>query len=366
MGLPEGWTTSDILELTMTRGTTSNRIIRAVNNHTSLHELKESQNPEFSALSQNELFEKDDHSIPHEIDKQFETCVKNNYKMITFWDDLYPKLLKEITHPPVVLFVLGEMQQPDAASISIVGTRRCTTYGRLSAERFSGYFARNNIVVCSGLAYGIDTIAHRSALKAGGITYAVIASGLDCISPSTSKQLSDKILEEGGAIISEYRCGVKARPGYFPQRNRIISGISTATLVVESKVKGGSLITAKFALDQERYVFAIPGNISSPTSMGCNNLLRQGAIPALSPEAVLEDLGFAPDKLYPDEKDKSDKIKSPLEKKIYNALNLEPVHIDELADKTGIDISELLILLLNLEFNDYIRQLPGKYYIRNE
>ncbi|MFW5662417.1 MAG: DNA-processing protein DprA, partial [Bacteroidota bacterium] len=221
----------------------------------------------------------------------------------------------------------------------------------------------NGIVVVSGLAYGIDTTSHMAVVKAGGTTYAVIACGQDRISPQSSQKNADKIIEAGGAIVSEYRFGVPARPGYFPQRNRIISGMSDACLVVESGSRGGSLITAKFAFDQERDVFAIPGNISSQKSEGTNTLIKTNiAMPALTPGGVLEDLGIDFEKL--DFSEMKIKFDSSEEEMLYNKLSFEPVHIDTLADNTKLDISVILVRLLDLEFKGLARQLPGKYYIK--
>ena len=203
-------------------------------------------------------------------------------------------------------------------------------------------------------------------MKSGGITYAVIACGIDSISPSYTERNAQKIVESGGAIISEYRCGVKATPAYFPQRNRIISGISKAVIIVESGEKGGALITAEFAFAQQKEVFAIPGNITSDKSQGTNLLIKnQIASIALSPESVFEDLGFSHNLLSVRESlNHSFSTKS--EESSYNSLTFEPKHIDAIAEDSGLEVSDLLVALLGLEFKGLIKQLPGNHYIKNK
>ncbi|GBD07463.1 DNA processing protein DprA [bacterium HR21] len=289
-------------------------------------------------------------------------CQQLGIRIVTVADADYPHLLRHIPYPPVVLYVRGQLQSENVPVISIVGTRRCTLYGRLCAERFSEACVRAGAVVCSGLAQGIDTIAHQTALRAHGITYAVVASGLDRIQPVSAARLAEQILEYGGAVLSEYPPGTRALPAYFPQRNRIISGLARAVLVVESGIPGGALLTAHFAFDQGRDVYAIPGNITSEKSAGTNMLIRrQIATPALSPEDFLADLGLttlAPAAPAPT-------FHSPAEERLYALLGSEPLHIDVLSDRAGLPVHEALAHLLELEFRGLVRQLPGKYFIRS-
>lgn len=366
MPLPQDWTTENILIMAFSRLLSNPKLISAVEKFHSFGAfLKTESGLELKRRLENkQLFPDSGSDIMSEVQKQLEICEEKDYRIVSYWDENYPELLRKISHPPAVLYVKGTLQKSDSAIISIVGTRSCTTYGKLTAERFAEAFTRNGIVLGSGLARGIDTTSHLAALRAGGITYAVIASGLDCISPDISNKNADRIVAGGGAIISEYPCGVKARPGYFPVRNRIISGISKAVLVIESAAKGGSLITAKFAHNDGREVFAVPGNISSRKSEGTNYLIKKNiAIPALTPEGMLEDLGFA--KEYYDQIPKDGpRIEDKEEKLIYDTLSLEPMHIDILADKCELDVSVMLVKLLNLEFAGIIKQLPGKHYIR--
>lgn len=311
-----------------------------------------------------DLFSESLSEIEKNTENQLEIIEKERITLISRFNNHYPELLNEIKEPPLLLFVKGNLQAADSMAIAMVGTRRATRYGKLNAERFAQYFAQNNIIIVSGLAYGIDTYSHLSAVKAGGITYAVIASGIDKLGPSEAKSNAEKIIDSGGAIISNYHCGVSALPPYFLQRNRIIAGISKATLVVECGYKSGAMNTARNAFDESRDVFAIPGNITSEKSEGTNALIKQNkATLATSPEGMLKDLGF-------------DEIKTTVkqeiifndknEKAIYQSISLEPIHIDEIAEKTELDSSIILVKLLELEFRGIIRQLPGKNYILNK
>jgi DNA processing protein len=360
------WNIEEILTLSLSKSVNSRQLYNYVENYDSFDRFRRvwKSRAQNQLNSQQSFFASEIDLLMDEAKKQVDLCNKNGVEIISIWDERYPKYLKEIDLPPNVLFVKGNLQWPDTLCMSIVGTRRCTNYGRLNAERFSQYFSQKGIVVVSGLAQGIDTYSHMATVDTGGITYAVIASGIDKISPSYSQKNSEKIIESGGAIISEYMCGTLARPGYFPQRNRIISGLSKAIVVVESKERGGSLITARFAFDQGREVFSIPGNINSERSRGTNNLIKkQMAHLAGSPEEVLEELGIIENSLF--EKETKVKIKlDPEEEKIVNCIDFEPIQIDELSNKCNIEITQLLVKLLNLEFKGLVKQLPGKHFIK--
>ncbi len=367
MPIPANWTIEEILALTYYKGINSEIKRNIVEKYNSLAHFLDSKLPPAleAKVKSNDLFNTGAKSLISEAYWQLDLCDKNKSRAVTLWDEDYPELLKQIPYAPVAIYVKGRLLNSAIVSISIVGTRRCTTYGKINAERFAEHFVRNNVLICSGLAYGVDTISHLAAIKNNGITYAVIASGIDCISPYESKKNADRIVDAGGAIISEYRFEVKALPGYFPQRNRIISGISVATLIIESAIKGGALITAKFAFDQGREVYAIPGNITAPKSEGTNNLIRKNiAIPALSPEQMLDDLGLATQKPAGKNETIQMNFNTDSEKRIYDEISFEPVQVDTIAERTGIEISELLVILLNMEFNNYVKQLPGKHYIK--
>ena len=228
----------------------------------------------------------------NEADRQLQQAAVFGARVLTYLDDMYPQRLREIWSAPIALFVWGEWRPEDEKSVAVVGTRGASVYGRTMAEKYARAFAQAGVTTVSGLARGVDTYAHTAAINSSGRTVAVIASGLDCIQPAISAKLAETISRQG-AVITEYRFGVKAMPAYFPQRNRIISGVSSGTLVVESGRKGGALITARFAFDQNREVFALPGPVTSPKSNGTNELIRTDrARLTQCPEDLLDALGY--------------------------------------------------------------------------
>ncbi|MCX7929101.1 MAG: DNA-processing protein DprA [Chlorobi bacterium] len=362
--LSAAWSRRDILALALLRGVQGVDIRSAVEERPSLETVFTDPPPHLQRiLRQDELFSaRDIDALRTRADQMLTQLAAIDARAVTFWDDDYPALLRQIAYPPVVLYVHGMLQASSSLAIAVVGTRRCTTYGRLCAERFAAELAQSGCVIVSGLANGIDSIAHAATLDAGGITYAVIGSGLDRISPNHSRRLADRIIAGGGAVLSEYPLGTVARPGYFPQRNRIISGIARAVLVVESRREGGSLITAHFALDQSRDLFAVPGNITAPTSEGTNELIaRQKAMAAISPAQVLAELGIV--RQEPAEQKPPD-FASPLEAQIWQELSGEPQSADDIAAALDLPVSEVLSALFMMEFRGAVRQLAGKQFIR--
>lgn len=304
-----------------------------------------------------------------EATAQLERAAGEGVDVIAVTEPRYPIRLREIYSPPAVLWVrgaLGDLEGPDASgpTIAVVGTRAASTYGRLASERYASTFVRAGITLVSGLARGIDTYAHEEVVKLGGRTVAVVASGLDRIQPSTAERLADKIAEHG-AVVTEHRFGVRALRPYFPQRNRIISGLSAATLVVESDVKGGAMITARFALDQNREVFALPGPVTSPKSAGTNRLIRTDrARLTQSPEDVLEELGYRIASESSPDPSSAPADLDIFERTIFEKIGPEPTLLDDLCEATGVGSSELLVALLSLEFKGCVRQLVGKRFVR--
>lgn len=361
------WNNNDLLRLYLQKSIPATLHRKILERYSNYDTMVNSENDSFLnySLKQNHLFDTYD-DINEKTEEQLELCEKNEVRIVSFFDDEYPALLKRITHPPVLLFVKGNLQKSDTVAIAMVGTRRNSLYGKLMAQKFADVFAGHNVIIVSGLANGIDTISQMQAVKSGGITYSVIACGIDKLSPQTAVKNAKKIIDKGGAIISHYPCGVSALPPYFLQRNRIIAGISNATLVIESGFRGGSLNTAKHCIQEGRELFAIPGNLTSDKSNGTNKLIRENlAHTVLSPEMLLEDIGVeisGNNKLIKDEKVKFDDKREQI---IYDMINYEPLHVDDIADKSELDISDVLVKLLELEFKGFVRQLPGKNYIRN-
>ncbi len=292
-------------------------------------------------------------------DEQMTLLAKHDAKMVTFWDASYPALLKKIFDPPAVLFVRGEFAESDARPIGMVGTRSPSSYGRLMAEKFAGELARKGVTIVSGLARGIDTLAHRAALAMGGRTLAVLGSGVDVIYPDENRKLAEQITKRG-ALISEFPMGTKPDAPHFPRRNRIISGMSVAILVVEAGQTSGALITADCALDQGRDVYAIPGNINSPKSYGCNQLIQQGAKLIRSAEDVLEGIGGS----FGGAQAPVNVPLAPQEEKVFALLSHEPAHIDVIAQKSQMQTSQALAVLLSLELKNLVKQIAGKNFIR--
>lgn len=223
------------------------------------------------------------------LDKHIEYMEKHNIDIVSIQDAEYPEILKEIYDAPISLYVRGNKNILNELSVAIIGCRECTEYGRNITKNLSYNIAKNKINIVSGLAKGIDGIAHQGALFAGGKTVAVLGNGLDTIYPKENEHLAIEMLQKGGAIISEYPLGTKPEKQNFPERNRIVSGMSKGIIVIEAKEKSGTLITVDFALEQGRDVFVVPGNINSETSIGTNDLIKQGAKLITSYKDVLEE-----------------------------------------------------------------------------
>ncbi|TLU88255.1 MAG: DNA-protecting protein DprA [Chlorobium sp.] len=286
--------------------------------------------------------------------------------LLTLSDPLYPSLLREIYDPPPCLFVRGNPQCLGKTGIAVVGTRKATPYGKQCTSMFCRELAGSGAVIFSGLAYGIDMAAHTAALEASGTTVAVLAGGVDTIYTDPKGTLWPKIIEQG-ALVSEEWLGSEIIPAKFPKRNRVISGLSSGTLVIESDLKGGSLITAAAALEQNREVFAVPGNIFSKTSRGTNDLIQKGLAKAvMNVGDIIAELGpqFG---TGCSERQESQTILpemnfTPIEKKIVDRLDKQSVHIDVLAAESGIDIPNLLVNLFELELKGIVTQFPGQFF----
>ncbi len=298
------------------------------------------------------------------LEKEFIKLSSLGGRCITLWDDEYPPMLKKIYDPPLALYILGEIIPQDEKGIGIVGTRLPTSYGRQAAEKFSKELSEAGWTIISGMARGIDTAAHEAALRARGRTIAVLGSGLDKIYPAENKGLSDAIVRNG-AVITEYPIGTGPDGVNFPKRNRIISGLSKGVLIVEAKNTGGALITAKYAADQNREVFAVPGSIFSPNSDGTNLIIKRcEAKPVSRTSDIQEEFGEEQKSIA--QKKQKEAVAQNLnlfEQKIVSCLSEHPVAIDKLAHLTLFSISDCLVYLLMLEFKGVVRQLPGKMFI---
>jgi DNA processing protein len=278
------------------------------------------------------------------------------------WDSPdYPALLSQIPDPPPVLFVLGEITPADEWAVATVGTRKASAYGREVARRLGEEFARNGVTVVSGMARGIDGIVHKAVLDAGGRTIAVLGSGIDHIYPPEHRSLAHAIAENG-AIVSDYPLGTRPEGTNFPPRNRIISGLSLGTVVVEAGLRSGALITADFALDQGRDVFAVPGNILNPGSAGCNRLLRDGAHVVTEIRDILEVLRL--EQVPAKQAARLSLPDNPTEATLFKQLSADPRHLDDLARACGISVALVSSTLVMMELKGMVRQAGGLQYVR--
>lgn len=281
--------------------------------------------------------------------------------LITWESPEYPTYLREIPNPPPLLYLHGDLQEIDRWAIAVVGTRRLTRYGRQVTQDLVTGLVQNNITVVSGLARGIDAIAHKTAVEMGGRTIAVLGSGLDCVYPAENRSLAQAIVKGQGAVISEYGLGVQPEAKNFPPRNRVISGLSLGVIVVEAGERSGALITSDFALEQDREVFAVPGNITSPASRGPNRLIQQGAKLVTRVEDVLEELNLrmvveqtAVQMALPETAE---------EAALYAQLSGQPVHVDELSRATGLPSSLVSSTLTLMELKGMVSQVGGMNYV---
>ncbi len=281
-------------------------------------------------------------------------------EVLTWDDERYPRRLKDIEQPPPVLYLCGTLQAEDEWAVAIVGSRRITAYGRQVAEELADFLARNGVTVVSGLARGVDAAAHRAALQAGGRTLAILGSGLDRIYPPEHRQLAAEV-SASGALISDYPLGTPPEGVNFPPRNRIISGLSLAVVIVEAGETSGALITASFAAEQGREVFAVPGNIFAPQCKGTNRLIQQGARPLLQYEDVLEVLNLQQIQEY-----RQARLLLPeneIEARLIDLLGTESLHIDEICNQSGLPVEQVSATLALMELKGMVRQMGGMSYM---
>ena len=292
---------------------------------------------------------------------EWEKLEKLNIKTISFFEKSYPKLLKEISSSPILLYLKGNADLLHEKCLGVVGTRTPSGYGRATVDILVPQLVESGLTIVSGLAQGIDALTHMATLKCGGKTIGVLGCGVDQIYPRMNEPLAIEMLKKDNLILSEYPAGTEAFKQNFPARNRIIAGLSLGTLVIESKIDGGALITAKQALEANREVFAVPGPITNTTSAGTNKLLQDGAKVVLCAEDVLQELNLK--KLSTKEKIEIDLNKfTEEEKNIVNLIQTEPAHIDKIIQITKLKPHVVSSLLTGLELNGYIKNMGGQIY----
>ena len=296
-------------------------------------------------------------------DEQIGRAKDSGSKILTFWDEEYPALLKKIYDPPLLLFIQGDINILSAQSIAVVGTRVPSQYGSAQTRKIVAGLVSSGLTIISGMARGVDSIAHKAVLESGGKTVAVFGCGLDVTYPPENGKLRKEICETG-AVITEFAFGTEPSAQNFPQRNRIIAGLSLGTLVIEAGEKSGALITAKYALDENREAFALPGDVNRPQSNGCNKLIREsGALLVSSYEDIL---GVLKPKLQLTGKPQEpvNLALSGSQMKVFEKITYDPIYIDDLAQNVGMTSSEVSTILFELIMIDAVREIQGKRYVR--
>lgn len=304
------------------------------------------------------------------VDRLIEKAQKKGAFLVGISDPHYPPLLKQIYDPPIVLWAKGDPEALKKQGVAIVGTRNPGKYGLQQAEKWSKIICGAGLSINSGLAYGVDSKAHSTAVENGGITVAVLGSGIDWIYPERNRGLADRIAKNGGAVITEYPPGSKPDAGHFPERNRIVSGMSHGVLVVESGIKGGSMITARLALDQNREVFVVPHQLDYLKGEGCNYLIKTGQGKLVQTfNDVVEELSVELNGDAAEQKNAANKPKkweneslTEEQVRICNAFGSEALHIDKLAEKLETEPFKLAAMLLEMELLGVIKQKAGKYF----
>lgn len=296
--------------------------------------------------------------------KECEEQERKGISFVSFWENGYPKRLKNIYQAPYGLYYHGKLPEEEKGAVALVGARNCSEYGRTVAKRIGYLLAEREIEVISGMASGIDGAAQWGALKAQGATYGVLGCGVDVCYPKQNQSLYEKIPEKGG-VISEYPPETMPRPAFFPSRNRIISGMADAVIIVEARKKSGSLITADFALEQGKEIYAVPGRIGDKLSEGTNRLIQQGAAIFTGEEEMLREMNMLTDKETAFSK-KTGKALEKLERLVYSCVDLTPRSLEELMRNTGLSLGEIIRILNILREKGYISEIYKNYFIRTD
>jgi DNA processing protein len=298
-------------------------------------------------------------------EREFAKAAQAGVDIITADSPAYPDRLRHTPDPPLYLYVKGTLQPEDADAVAIVGTRKPTHYGTTATHRIAYELAASGLTIVSGMARGIDTQAHKGALAAKGRTIAVLGCGIDVAYPPENKGLME-VISRDGAVVTENAFGTQPEAGYFPGRNRIISGLSRGTVIIEATEDSGSLITAKYTLEQGRKLYAVPGNIDSPTSKGTNSLIKQGATLVENAADILRGLGFTRPGAQRAHELQPLPLLTPEEESVFRSITNEPKHIDRIMTESHSSAGKLGGVLVTLELKGLAKQLPGKYYVKNE
>ncbi|HLG31061.1 MAG TPA: DNA-processing protein DprA [Candidatus Brocadiales bacterium] len=360
----------DLIRLNMTKGIgviTYKRLLERFGSPKTVLEASKRELREVAGIGEELAGRITQSSNDVDVDTEFSLAEEIGVKIVPYTSDDYPHNLKSIYDPPLILYIKGELKETDAIALAIVGSRRSTYYGQSQAERMSASLAGMGFCIVSGLARGIDAAAHRGALKAKGRTIAVLGNGMSTIYPPEHKELAERIAENG-ALISELPMRTPPDGRNFPPRNRLISGLSLGVVVVEASPGSGSIITAQWALEQGKEVFAVPGNIDNPYSRGTHKLIKEGAKLVECVDDIIEELGPLAETLRTPEgqsiEDPRSLALNEQEKKIFSVLSSNPMGIDEVTAVTGLSPSSVASTLMILEIKKLIKQLAGKRFVK--
>lgn len=323
-----------------------------------IYKCTENELPDFLSKRQKEFIMKGKAKPLPVLERSFEKLKKQGIFMTVFGDDDYPKKLYEIPDAPAILFYKGKRPDFSPKNIAVIGARNCSEYGKCVAEKFAAYFSKKGVGVISGMANGIDGYAQKSALLEGGFSVGVLGNGVNVCYPKENYELYNDLCQKG-CVVSEYLPDENPVAGYFPPRNRIISGLADALVVVEAKIKSGTLITVEMALEQGKDVFVVPGRITDELSKGCNKLLWEGAIPAVEPEKVLENLYG----MKSAEKAAENMVQlNSTQNRILSFLDVTPVHINVLQERTGLAMEILCKELFCMTLDNLVIQVGSNWY----
>lgn len=338
------------------------RLLQCAQDAETIYRMKEAELRNIYGIAEKDVRQIEESRKKWDLEGEYEHFLKSGISMVTIEEEAYPKRLRNISFPPYALFYKGALPQEETKSIAIVGARSCSEYGRHYAVELGRMAAQAGIAVISGMAMGIDGAGHYGAMLENGKTYAVFGCGVDYCYPTCNRRLYDYMAECGG-LISEYVPGTQPVGRLFPQRNRIISALSDAVVIVEAKERSGSLITADFALEQGKDIYALPGRISDALSSGCNRLIKQGAGIIVSPEDFFADM-----KISPPAGERitgfSQKVLEKEERLVYSVVDLLPRHIEEILSETKLDIGRVCSVLARLESLGLVKEVHKNYYIR--
>ena len=360
----------DILYLSLINKIGPKTIFKLVENYTQVEsllvELKKG-NPQLGFLNQEQKKALLDESVKRHQHNIIKYLAHEKVDFVTYWDKKYPDILKQIGDPPAGLFIRGEITNEDKFSLAFVGTRNCDTYGRTITEKLCQSTASLGISIVSGLAKGIDTVAHISALKMKSRTIAVLGTSIDNVYPGENRRLAYKI-RDNGAVISEFAPGIKTVPANFVRRNRIISGLCRAVIVTQAGAGSGALTTAINAVEQNREVFAVPGSVETKMHEGCHYLIKQGAKLVESFDDIIQEFQLLQDRQNPQmswiNEDVKELTYSKNEKILMDCLQKDMLHIDTIQHSCGLKLPNILSSLMNLELKGYVKQYPGKIFKR--